>query len=59
MVWAREQRTVTGPLERFPTEWAMDRGDEQDGERRLQRSEEGNREARVPVSSIEEIGLVS
>jgi len=57
MVWARQQRTVTGSGERFPTEWALDRGDEQDAEGR--RPEEAGLEARVPASSIEEMRLAA
>ena len=46
MTSARQQRRATPQLERFPTEWTLDNGWEQDSERQIQQQSEDFRPER-------------
>ena len=55
MAPARQQLMAARENERFPTEWTLYDGDEQEGEQASQQSEDARPEGWTPVSPVETI----
>ena len=55
MAPARQQLMAARKSERFPTEWTLYDGDEQEGEQASQQSEDARPEGWTPVSPVETI----
>jgi hypothetical protein len=55
MASARQQLMAARKSERFPTEWTLYDGDEQEGEQASQQSEDARPEGWTPVSPVETI----
>jgi hypothetical protein len=55
MASARQQLMAARESERFPTEWTLYDGDEQEGEQASQQSEDARPEGWAPVSPAETI----
>jgi hypothetical protein len=55
MASARQQRIAARENERFPTEWTLYDGDEQEGEHASHQSEDARPEGWAPVSPVETI----